>query len=400
MQIYDQKDASLFKNRNGLSSQSHQNNNEKVSADSSQRESDLGAVSAKESSDASSQTVETIPDSLSSMLLWLISSGQFLPGPNQVEPVNGEKSNGEPKKASGSQNGTKNGKPKPSQKELIAKARQLAQTRLGSDLAATSSLFPDITHQQLLNQIIARLDALSSTTSTEVKDITNVQSWWYCGPTAMIHNFLWFEPLKYVETVIDLYQKGEAKPGKSRLRVTKSMKSINISGGEASDKGTGDFTDWLLIEALRSAENDWFAPKEITDRGEAWQTGTLPWEIDDMARRLGLKPHGGNAYVATNLRKIEKELEKGNLIVVLDNGLFYSGGKQDNYMLPSNKADKENGINMLGIHYLTIHAIDIDRETKMVSATYWEHGLQSVKEVSFKVFKKAMKAQYYIGKKK
>jgi hypothetical protein len=332
------------------------------------------------------------PGSFSEMLSWLITSGEFLPPISQEETGGGEKGNDAATKEKPKDQ--KKGKQGPTRDELVTRARQLAQARLGGDPAATSTIFTAITYQELLDQITAHLDGIQNSTPEDNTDITDVRSWWYCGPTAMIHNFLWFEPLKYVETAIDLYLTGEAKPGKGRLKVTKSMKEIKVNRGEASDKddtGSANFLDWLLIEALRSAENDWFAPKEIDNRAESWQTGTLPWEIDDMARRLGLKPHGGNAYVSTNLRKIEKELEKGNLVVVLDNGLFYSGSKQDSGV-PVFKYS--------GIHYLTIHAIEIDRENKMVKASYWEHGEQTPKEVSFKVFKQAIKAQYSIGKKK
>lgn len=394
MRIHDVKPGVAISNRTS----NRNNSNRKDVLKDPQKQS--GGVNVTESSptNQSTRTAPELggpaPETFSDMLKWLIVSGDFFPIFGPESSGGGEKTENKSTSAEKKSKPKKKGKPGPTRDELIAMARQVAQTRLGSDPTATSTIFPGITHQELLDQINVRLDGIQQSKPENSQDITNVNRWWYCGPTAMIHNFLWFEPLKYVETAIDLYLLGEAKPGKGKLKVTKSMGKIEINSGEATDKkktGSAEFLDWLMIEALRSAENDWFAPKEINDRSDSWQTGTLPWEIDDMARRLGLKPHGGHAYLSTNLRKIQKELEKGNLVVVLDNGLFYSGSKIDSGV-PIFKYS--------GIHYLTIHAIEIDRENKMVSASYWEHGEQTPAEVSFKVFKQAIKAQYSIGKKK
>ncbi len=271
----------------------------------------------------------------------------------------------------------------------IEAARIYAQSKLGGNPNGTSKFFPGLTNAQLLGQIDARLVALEAST-----DITNVKGGiWFCGPTAMIHCFLWFEPMTYVKAAIDLYESSSTLIDGKVVQYTKPDEVDQFVNGEDAYSKT-EALDFLMISSLRSSSNE-IAPKTMSLRRNR-DVGTLPWELDNMARSLGLTTIHKNGFWGTNLRKIKKDIESGALVVLLDNG-----GVNEEEKAEIDGYDDWFDIKKrtFGDHYITIHGIEINRSTRRVTVKYWEHGEfnngNPKKYIyTFREFKSAIKGQY------
>jgi len=215
----------------------------------------------------------------------------------------------------------------------------------------------------------------------------------YCGPSAILNWYLNCCPDKYTKAVLDLAYKGKTKinPSSSILKVTKRVtkkvdykclkkyRNLNIR----ADIDSASISDFLLCSALENSE------KSIQRVGLIWRgalinksslgsfiySNTMPWEINDYFKKLGVQIESQSYYwgkknTIEELKIIEVAVNKGKMPLIFDNHLI-SYAQTKNFIYKT-----------IGAHFVTIHSLEVDEENDSVEYTYWDYG--SVKGNPFK----------------
>lgn len=259
----------------------------------------------------------------------------------------------------------------------FAAARAVIQdfrSKIADGSLRDKTLFQQLTLTRLLDDLGAFIDNPNLTA-------LNFNTW-YCGPAAALNVAINYDPLSFVEGVIELGLEGETRAFNrwKKLQLSDRLVQNGFMPGHSP-------VDNILGLSLKHAEEGLL--KRIAKDDSKFEQGTFPWETDDMLRKLGIRsqkkrwyrPFGDKA-----LENIEKAVAEGKIPIVFENHLISKGRLTDTIF------DK------IGLHYIPIHSFEMEGE--WITFQYWDYAqVKYKKRILREDFLKGMKG-YWIPRNK
>jgi RHS repeat-associated protein len=287
------------------------------------------------------------------------------------------------------------------------------------DIVATgndATLIKNLTRTQVLDQLESMMN--------QVHDQTSISSCnragWFCGPLAALSAASINNPMAYASMVFDLATTGKSNRG-GEIKDGLSLPSW-VVGDESGGVGLGTVTvthigadglpyttsnlaiDMIMMYSLRASENDGASKgKDLINDYTVRGAGTLPWEMNDLFHRMGMGIIKQSFYKGQSngtLKRLEKAINKGYTPVIFDNEIIAQSNTGGVGLALKQKPDL-GGISLdVGIHYILLVDLTINKSDKTVNYTIIENGVKTTHtNVKFKDFKKGMKG-YWIPKNK
>jgi len=207
----------------------------------------------------------------------------------------------------------------------------------------------------------------------------------YCGIAVVLNWMLNNQPEKYAKAVLELACSGETIIGStnSKMKIPKALiKRVDYTETGKSRTGfiykdidSTSISDFILGVSLVYSEKfiqkAGLIDRRATFRKKSWGSflfgNTMPWEMDDYFRKIGVNLSNKGFYLTDKenieeLYKIEKATKEGKMPVIFDNHyISYSRTKNLLYRF-------------VGAHFITIHSFNVNREKQVVNYTYWDYG--------------------------
>ncbi len=219
----------------------------------------------------------------------------------------------------------------------------------------------------------------------------------YCGTAAILNWFINNRPEQYSNTILNLAYYGKARVTNDSplIKVPKQLKSkIDYSIIEKNenfvirnDIDSTSISDFMLCVSLVNSEKfiqkiGLIHPQATYNKksiGSFIYTITMPWEMDDYFKKIGIQIEDKAYYrnkknKQEELFKIQKAVQEGKMPIIFDNH-YISYTSTRNFLYKT-----------LGAHFITIHSFEIDKNSNTVNFTYWDYG--SVKSNPFLNLKK------------
>ncbi len=195
----------------------------------------------------------------------------------------------------------------------------------------SKTVFENISKEIIVNQLLLNInntDIISNDPTKallqegDVLNDENILVWqpnYACGPSAIVMIFILYEPVKYVKTVIELYEKGETSiEGGKGLHVSNGMKKEKFTNGIIPPHVKA--VDYIMVGALRQTENNLFNA-DFANGTSYFHRGTTPWEIKKMVESLGLNVEYSTYYTGQSNKmfdRFEKAIGEGKLTLILE----------------------------------------------------------------------------------
>jgi RHS repeat-associated protein len=259
-----------------------------------------------------------------------------------------------------------------------------------------ATLVRGLTRTQVLNQLTSMMNLVHS--QTNISSCNNTG--WYCGPLAALGAAAVNNPMAYASMVWDLVTTGKSN------RDGDINKGLTLPDWVANaDMSSGSFNghnaiDMIMMYSLRGSENDNSAKgQDLINNYSRNGAGTLPWEMNDMFKRMGMGIAGQSFYRGQSngtLKRLEKAVQNGFTPIIFDNEIITTADRN-----AKQKTDIGGGISLdVGIHYIVLLDFKRNKSNKTVDYTIMESGRKTTHTgVSYKDFKKGMKG-YWIPKNK
>lgn len=263
--------------------------------------------------------------------------------------------------------------PEPS---FLKKAKQLVTHYKSLSENKDSVTLIGVSKRELLKDISIMLD---NPNTTQLND-----SGYYCGVVVVLNWMLNKRPDLYVQGVVELAFNGEvnfengAKTVKlPRALLTKVNYSLVGLGAEKLryDLGVVSLSDFILGVSLVHSE------KVIQRIGLLWNNSThrkanignflfantMPWELDDYFKTIGVKDVLKNYYLPfenkkLTLDRIENAVENGEIPILMENHILTSDRHKNLFY------------KIFGAHFITVHWIQLNKACKTISLSYWDYG--------------------------
>ncbi|MFT3980446.1 MAG: hypothetical protein QM687_08255, partial [Ferruginibacter sp.] len=278
-----------------------------------------------------------------------------------------------------------------------------------------TTLINGLTKIDVLNQLERTL-----TLASGVNDSKNVEKLskttlggWYCGFIAALGAASMNNPMAYASMVWDLVTTGKtthSADSKKSIVLPDWLRNIDMSTGLSKINNDGqsghgsifDAIDVIMVLSLRSSENDHaFKGTDLYNSYKLKAAGTLPWEVNDLFKRLGMQISSQSFFrLQSNrtLKNLEKAVQNGYTPILFDDEYLNNGAS-----MPQKDRDKTtitNGINLrTGDHYLVLLDLKLNRHNRTVTYTIMADGRRATFTISYKQFKKGMHG-YWIPKNK
>ena len=195
----------------------------------------------------------------------------------------------------------------------------------------------------------------------------------YCGPAVILNWYINNHPDKYVNTVISLADKGYASEPefKRKLKTPRYLKKrVNFEIIDTIDNrvirediDSTSLSDFILGSALVYAEKGiqrvgLISKKAIYRKSSIASfvyTNTMPWEVDDYFRRLGINInqqayYWGKKNRIETLKMIDNSVLNGKMPIIFDNH-YISFVQTKNFLYRTT-----------GAHFITLHRFHLNLE--------------------------------------
>lgn len=231
-----------------------------------------------------------------------------------------------------------------------------------------------LSKQEVLNEIRFMINHPNSTV---LNDSGN-----YCAASSVINWTLNNRPDLYAKGVVELTFFGETKfkNGSRKLKLPNVItEKIDFSIDSSSlkknriDIGQISVSDFVLaisfVKELNSVQNIGLLWDEATHKkkniGNYIFSNTMPWEIDNYFKILGLKKPEQNYYPQNRTKVLEdlsSAIDSGYMPIILENHLI-TADRPANILLQT-----------VGHHYIVIHDFKINDDCNTISLSYWDYG--------------------------
>ncbi len=220
---------------------------------------------------------------------------------------------------------------------------------------------------------------IANPNSTKLND-----SGYYCGIVVILNWMLNKMPDKYVKGVIDLIFYGETtfENGSKNVKLPKVLREkvdyslIHSKNGKSrADIGNISISDFVLGVSLVYAE------KAIQKVGLLWKNSThrkantgnfifantMPWEMDDYFRIIGIKEIKSSYYSPFEnkekiIANIVKAVSLGEMAILMENHLL-TADRPKNFFYK-----------IFGAHFILIHDFTVNYKCHTISISYWDYG--------------------------
>lgn len=235
--------------------------------------------------------------------------------------------------------------------------------------------YENVSASQLANELIERVNDPGSHKQKSLK---------LCGPAA--YSVVWsnYDPLGYVDAVIDLYQTGrfiyndleiEANPDTFNQEISKDLASV----------------DWMLFSAIRHSENTFgYDPKEnsgISAFTTHWEMSSWLENIDNVSEARTSSP---------SIELINTAFKKGSTIVLLVDWNQLDDMKKKGKGGSKKSKKPDSYINsVLGNHYIIVKSKIIIEDDKAVF-TVWTWGKEEEVSIEKSKFNYAVKDSFVV----
>lgn len=209
-------------------------------------------------------------------------------------------------------------------------------------------------------------------------------SGYYCGIVVVLNWMLNNTPDLYVKGVIELAYNGETRfeNGSKKIKLPGVLKdkvdySVTKTGKKIhrADIGSISISDFVLGVSLVNAE------KKLQRTGLLWKNSThsktnfgnylfantMPWEIDDFFRIIGVESIKKSYYSPFEnkekvLHNIGEAVKAGEMPILMENHLITA----DQY--------KNLFYRIFGAHFISIHEFKVNHVCNTISISYWDYG--------------------------
>ena len=257
-----------------------------------------------------------------------------------------------------------------------SKAYQLLEQWRASHHGSDSLTKIGVSKQAIFDDLSYMLDHPNTTLLND--------SGYYCGIVVVLNWMLNKRPDLYAKGVLELTFMGETRfvNGSKKIKLPRVLQSkvdysiTTIDGKQqGTDLGNVSLSDFVLGVSLVYAEK-WLQKLGLiwsnathckTNTGNFLFANTMPWEMNDYFRAIGIREMQKSYYSPFDskektLKRISWAVENGEMPILMENHIL--------------TADRTKNIfyKLFGAHFICLHSFQVNPDCNTISMSYWDYG--------------------------